>query len=102
MSLTPVAAPIKSSPPQIKRKPSRVSKPNGVLPSRMLDAQFLQDDVTSEELGKVCYVTGLETGGRFVGTTRYNIRLNESDMIVEIEPESSALGHTVTWFSPFA
>ena len=101
MSLTPVAAPIKSSPPQIKRKHSRVAKPDGVLPSRMLDTQFLQDDVTSEELGR-CAMTGLETGGRFVVTTRYNIRLNESDAIVEIEPESSALGHTVTWFSPFA
>ena len=51
---------------------------------------------------KMTDVTGLETGGRFVVTTRYNIRLNESDTIVEIEPESSALGHTVTWFSPFA
>ena len=62
----------------------------------------MQDNVTTEELGKVCYVTGLETGGRFVATTRYNIRLNDSDMILAIEPESSALGHTVTWFSPFA
>lgn len=101
MSITPGPPAPRTSPPQLKRKPA-FAHSSGSIPVRMLDTKFLQDNVTKEELGKVCYVTHLESGGQFVVTTRYDIQLSASDMIVTIEPDNASVGNKVIWSSPFS
>lgn len=104
MTTTPPAQNAPNSPVGVKRKSRTANIPamNGTVPFRVTDVQFVQDDVTKMELGKVCFMTELQNTNRLLVTTLFTMQLDLHDTIVDIDTDSKEIvGHHVTFYSPF-
>lgn len=104
MTTTPPAYTAPTSPVAVKRKMRTIQTPliSGTVPFRVTDVRFVQDDVTKQELGKVCFMTELQNTNRLVVTTLFTMQLDIHDTVVDIDSDSKEMvGHHVTFYCPF-